>query len=95
MRFARSRKPFAIETPIFIVPQADSHEFLEFPINRFARIDSHHATKPGSVPPFRGREALLFSSPHKAPFLALTHPGVLAFPKREVVDSEACEPPQF
>ena len=50
-RFARidSREPFAIETPIFIVREADSHESLEFPIranhpiranraNRFARI---------------------------------------------------------
>ena len=50
-RFARidSRESFAIETPIFIARQADSHESLEFPIranyplranraNRFARI---------------------------------------------------------
>ena len=27
-----SRESFAIETPIFIDPQADSHESLEFPI---------------------------------------------------------------
>ena len=44
-----SRESFAIETPIFIARQADSHESLEFPIrenhpirtnraNRFARI---------------------------------------------------------
>ena len=51
MRFARidSRESFAIETPIFIARQADSHGSLEFPIranhpiqpnraNRFARI---------------------------------------------------------
>ena len=50
-RFARidSRESFAIETPIFIARQANSHESLEFPIranhpihanraNRFARI---------------------------------------------------------
>ena len=51
-RFARidSRESFAIEIPIFIARQADSHEPLEFPIcanhpirnairaNRFARI---------------------------------------------------------
>ena len=50
-RFARidSRESFALETPIVIVHQADSHESLEFPIranhpicanrvNRFARI---------------------------------------------------------
>ena len=41
-----SRESFAIETPIFIACQADSHESLQFPIranhpiraNRFARI---------------------------------------------------------
>ena len=50
-RFTRLdlRESFAIETPIFIARQADSHESLEFPIranrviranraNRFARI---------------------------------------------------------
>ena len=50
-RFARidSRESFAIDTPVFIARQADSHESLEFPIranhpiranraNRFARI---------------------------------------------------------
>ena len=40
-RFARidSRASFAIETPIFIAHQADSHESLEFPIR------ANHATK--------------------------------------------------
>ena len=45
MRFARidSRESFAIETPIFIARQADSHESLECPIranlaNRFVQI---------------------------------------------------------
>ena len=34
-----SRESFAIETPIFIARQADSHESLEFPIR------ANHATK--------------------------------------------------
>ena len=40
-RFARidSRESFAIETPIFVVRQDDSHESLEFPIR------ANHATK--------------------------------------------------
>ena len=48
-----SRESFAIETPIFIVRQADSHESLEFPIranhpiraNRAESIRANHATK--------------------------------------------------
>ena len=42
-RFARIdlRESFAIETPIFIALQADSHESLEFPIrvNRVSRAN--------------------------------------------------------
>ena len=50
MRFARidSRESFAIETPIFIARQADSHESPEFPIRANHPIDTiraNHATK--------------------------------------------------
>ena len=54
-RFARidSRESFAVETPIFIARQADSHESLEFPDSRespdlresCASIRENHATK--------------------------------------------------
>ena len=40
-----SRESFAIETPIFIARQADSHESLEFPICANHPIRANHATK--------------------------------------------------
>ena len=62
-RFARidSRESFAIDTPIFIARQADSHESLEFPIranhpiranraNRFTRITPLRITRHGYFP---------------------------------------------
>ena len=44
-RFARidSRESFAIETPIFIARQADSHESLEFPIRANHPIRANRA----------------------------------------------------
>ena len=45
---------------------------------------------PGSVPCFRSREACLFSSLRKAPFLALTQPFVLAGVLSKMQDPNSC-----
>ena len=66
-----SRESFAIETPIFIAHQADSHKSLEFPTranhpiranraNRFARI-----TPLSSLPPVQKRDAQDMFLQHK------------------------------
>ena len=55
--FARidSRESFAIETPIFIARQADSHESLEFPIIRANHpIRANRANRFARITPLRG-----------------------------------------
>ena len=58
MRFARidSRESFAIETPIFIARQADSHEPLEFPIRANHAIRANRANRFARITPLRGRK---------------------------------------
>ena len=54
-RFARidSRESFAIETPIFTVRQADSHESLEFPIRANHPIRANRANRFARITPLR------------------------------------------
>ena len=55
-RFARidSRESFAIDTPIFIARQADSHESLEFPIRANHPIRANRANRFARITPLRG-----------------------------------------
>ena len=54
-RFARidSRESFAVETPIFIARQADSHESLEFPIRANHAIRANRANRFARITPLR------------------------------------------
>ena len=56
-RFARidSRESFAIETPIFIARQADSHESLEFPIRANHPIRANRANRFARITPLRSQ----------------------------------------
>ena len=48
-----SRESFAIETPIFIARQADSHESLEFPIRANHPIRANRANRFARITPLR------------------------------------------
>ena len=49
----RSRESFAIETPIFIARQADSHESLELPIRANHPIRANRANRVARITPLR------------------------------------------
>ena len=46
-----SRESFAIETPIYIARQADSHESLEFPIRANHPIHANRANRFAQITP--------------------------------------------
>ena len=52
----RSRKSFAIETPILIARQADLHESLEFPIRANHPIRANRANRFARITPLRLRQ---------------------------------------
>ena len=65
-----SRESFAIETPIFIARQADSHESLEFPIRANHPIRANRANRFARITPLSYRippqRSIFFAQVHSA-----------------------------